>query len=340
MEILKYTKKHLNYKDVHTQILVLAVITIVIVAHIYYVVKSGGIDVIQMICQMILMVIIYIWIYGAPKFYNNIKEQKKIFKSSEYKKCYKEYMALIHKFNFNEWSIRRKIFEIVYAFIWFFVFINSVVLLYYFGIFSLNIIGYITISLFAIAVLLNYFSCYLSFAFAFYIRQVSNIKGIRYNKYLPSASWGLQVLKSNLSNCLVTYFIVTTLYALFFTISMFFSERTSDMIILIQKENYKYFSILITSILTSFSFLAIYLLPSIFLQRLFLKWKYASLKELEEKLIGVEQSGDKQELTWVIERIKEVSNDKIREKYLDVMIAVTTVVMNVLTIIIFIIDYV
>ena len=341
MEILKFFKKNLNHKDPHTQILISLSCSLIIIFHIiYFFTNDKTLDIIQIICQIILVLIILIWIFSSTKFFNCIKELEKLFKTKQYKNAYRKYINLIHQFNYKKWSIRRIFIELIYVFAWFFPFINAMVQLYHFGFVPSNFIGTITIILFAIAIYLNYFSSHLSFSFAFFIYQISKIEKLDYNRNLPSATWGFQILKYNISLCLFTYFIVSSLYTMFFIVIIFFTHRTRDMVILINNEILKYYAMLIVFILTSFTFFILLLLPNIFLYNLFSKWRHASLYYFEKKLLSIKKHENCQEKIWIIERIKDISNDRMRKNYIDLIIAITNIILNISAITSFIIEYI
>ena len=214
MEILKHFRKNLNYKDIHTQILAVIFCLLLGIAHIYIFLTNGrSIDIIQIICQFILILIISIWVFGAPGFYYDIKILKKLFKSKQYKDKYRDYLDLMNQFNYKKWSVKRSILELIYTFLWFFLFINAIVQLFHFKFIPSNLIGIITISLYVMAVYLNYFSCHMSFCLVFLICQITGIKDLDYNKKLPSATWGLQLLRDNLLYIIFyCYYIFPTAY--------------------------------------------------------------------------------------------------------------------------------
>ena len=50
----------------------------------------------QFVCQVLLLVIIYIWVYFAPKFKERIEELEKIFWGSGYRDLYDETVKLMY----------------------------------------------------------------------------------------------------------------------------------------------------------------------------------------------------------------------------------------------------
>ena len=87
-------------------------------------------------------------------------------------------------------------------------------------------------------------------------------------------------------------------------------------------------------ILTSFLFFILFLIPYILLHRMYMRWKNNSLYYYERKLNNIE---DKKER--IIERIREINNDKIRKNNIDIIIAITTIALNTSSIAAFILDY-
>lgn len=103
MEMLEFVEKNLLYKKTHTKILIVCLYLIVAAVHGYVLVFDHTVDFDQFVCQLILVGIIHLWIYAAPKFSARIRSLKDAFpEDSKYNDLCENNKILVKPLRFSK----------------------------------------------------------------------------------------------------------------------------------------------------------------------------------------------------------------------------------------------
>lgn len=132
-------------------------------------------------------------------------------------------------------------------------------------------------TLFIIGLILNYFSCFSSLAFCYYIRELSNAyKELDCREQRPSSTTEFQILRYLASRVSIAFFVISMLYILLLLSCIVLGGP-------IATENLIYFYILILSmvLLCVTCLVVVFLLPKVFLNRLLRRWKRKSAVDLD-----------------------------------------------------------
>lgn len=271
----------------------------------------------------LLLCIIYIFIYSAPKFVNKHKELKNCFDEEIYKQIYYDFDSKIYFFK-NPNSIK-----IIYLTTWS-IFCGIFICL---GIY-LNLIGIETAFLYLIALALNCGSYYYCILYVYFLRTLSNAEGItefRHNLYVPSLSIGFQKLLANFYQNSYVFLIVALLYTVCIYLQLNFVET------IIEGKNFLNLSIyMITFLLGIMTFIFISVTPYFFLKRILIKWKLSSICTLENEITKYNNK------SWpMVEHLTNISvvlqSDKIKNEVdiYSIFLFLSTIAVNIINIISF-----
>lgn len=347
MEIMKIVHIYFDYSRPQVKITMCCLYPILVAINMQWASYVGeSCNVIQLTTQLILLLIIHIWVYSAPKFYLNAIRLDQIFQDSQYASLCKRHIDLMYQLHFETDSARdsiSSIFEIIFksgfCFFWAFVCVKSAYIFRYLGIFPSNLIGDITIFLFLIALFLNYSSYYTCILLTYFLRQVSNlpnIKELHHNQYIPSSSLGLQRLSANASTTSVVFLIVSMLFTIIHIVTILSGMKSDEIRELLEnRPDYFCFVTFSIFILGAGTFLVLYLVPKLFLKRIHRIWKIDSLKKIEGDLRLAEKANDKPEIDRLLTIIDRLNKDnlKIEYSFLEVSVVLTTGMLNIISII-------
>lgn len=347
MEIMKIVHVYLDYSKPRVKITICCLYPALIVINVKWASYTGKpCNIIQLITQLILLLVIHIWIYSAPKFYANTISMDQIFPDSQYISLCERHMDLMYQLHFETNSAKNPIssvYEIIFksgfCFLWIFVWVKCAYIFRYLGILPSNLIGDITISLFSTALFLNFSSYYTCILLTYFLRQVSNlpnIKELHHNRYIPSSSLGLQRLSANASIASVVFLMVSMLFTIIHIVTILSGIRSDEFIELLKKRP-DYFRFITVSIfmLGAGTFFVLYLVPKLFLKRIHRIWKIDSLREFEDALRLAERANNTSEVDRLLTIIDRLNKDNLRIEYgfLEMSVALTTGILNIISII-------
>lgn len=347
MEIMKIVHVYFDYSKPRVKITICCLYPALVIINAKWISYTGEpCSIIQPITQLILLLIIHIWIYSAPKFYINTLSLDQIFLDSQYISLCERHMDLMYQLHFETDSAKDSIsslYEIIFksgfCFLWIYVWVKCAFIFRYLGIFPSNFIGNITFFLFSIALFLNFSSYYTCILFTYFLRQVSNlpnIKELHHNRYIPSSSLGLQRLSSNASIASLVFLIVSMLFTVIHIFIILSGIRANEFIDLLRnRPNYFRFITVSIFILGAGTFFVLYLVPKLFLKRIHRIWKIDSLKEFEDALCLAERANNTSEVDRLLTIIERLNKDNLRIEYsfLEVSVVLTTGILNIISII-------
>lgn len=311
MELMKLVSEKMTYtKSVTQAIFFTASVVYIIADHIWLDSKDMN-HVGLFLTHIFMIIIIYLWVYYAPKMIDRMQEVQIAFNTKAYKKAYKRYEENCSLFSKNM-IIKKIMFFLFWAgFIILYLYALPVLSIVNYGVFIRQMTGFIVF----IALGLNSISCFECISYTLFLRQVSKLNieetvKLEHNVYLPSTSSGFGVLVRFAEQNAMVYFIVSLLFILSYSINIGIPCFMTNVNTQIQQ----YFLLVITFITTILgivTLLIIYLGPLFFLQRIHNKWKINQLIILEGLLIDC-QNNDNSKVLDLIERL---SKDKVRYKY-------------------------
>ncbi len=282
----------------------------------------------------ILLIVIYIWFYYAPIYYKNIIELQSAFKwNDQYASLYKKYIGWIKQFDLNG-NAGVLFIKIGFCLFWFW----GLGYLYYclFGteILPRNLKVLPLLFLHVIISVLNFSSYYLCISFIFFIKKVSELD-LKYNKFLPSTTYGFQLLRKN-SNTIYVFFLLDSLGCTILYIALMYIHGIGN-------ENLRNFDgkflfmTFYVGILGLGSCFGIAIFISHFLKKIYNKWKDEALYNFHTELLEVEKiyENDKdskiRDLAHIIEKLQ---HDKISISRQEIIISIIVGIVNLIAAII------
>ncbi len=305
MEIMEWVFENLNYKNKSGKIAIFVLYVIYFFNLLFMVLTQQKMDYGTFLVQLFFLIIITIWIYMAPYFYNDILSLKSLFTNNdEYNSEYNKMKNKIYLFKFKDNSSICKIIKLVY------IIIGIVILLYelyYFYIYyecQLNFNNFFAIVLVVVSFLLNFSSYYLSLELTYLIRNISKLSNLKYNIFIPSSTYEFVKLKKNVDNASIVFLIIVVLYNLSYITLLI--ARTN------QNNTLEILSALCFLIFSIFSCFYATVLPKYYLYQLFFNWKELSLKKFQEKLYNtMENKSSYKQIEKIVRKINRLNNDKV-----------------------------
>lgn len=301
--LIRYT---LNQKDVHNTILNACAIFFIAI---YVCVTAGWlylftnpslgmvIDWNYYVSIMLLTAVIHVWIYAFLKNIRSIDTLNDLYKgekNSYHVKILPDAKNLIWPFPWTKGcSVVEVVIKALFTILWgvvSYVILFSCSKLKLFDPATNNYIGiYVAMAskvLLKIGLILNYVSYYSSVAFCFFTREIANAEDLECDTRIPWNSKYLRDLLHVSSRSSMSFFAVSMMYLLAVVVCIMPGDRFKDI------ENFKNYLIPLLSatvFLCVVSFIIVSFLPKVFLNRLFRKWKYHAIEELEKDTQTEEQ---------------------------------------------------
>ena len=333
-----------------------------------------------LVAQILYVLIIHAWVYGAVKFkkgYGELKSSVNDFiadnKISD--EQWKHNDDLIYFTNFKNLSFKDCFLKLFYFAAWIAIIVCIVLGLYFIGILRCDYDSGIMLVLIIMASMLFFSSYYLCMDFPYIIRNIANvdIRKVKYNHFRPSQTKEIQLLVHCADAVSIAFFVESSMVSLAYLAAIWFNQRAIELHEIQLRAAYgchaavnattheNVWMIGLTSFLvflpSIISFVPVYALPRIFLNRLIWRLKFHSLSKYisidvvyagrnshaysetdkhEEGLSSYEER-DKLSGMSMIEKVNCVdmlSNDRLQVGMLNTMIAVAVTVLNIVATII------
>jgi len=321
MEIMKWAVDNLNYSEKYGKRFIISLYCALVAFFIFHLYQKD-INIIISLVQLLFIIIINIWIYTVPKFYRDYECLKGLFVGD--KDYYNEYLNNERRsyiFKLKDNSDFFNIVKMIYTFFWGGLIFYHLWFIWHCFCEDLLIDKLFLMVLITISLLLNFSTYYISMLMPFFYRQISNLTNLKYNMFIPSATYEFVKLTKNTNKASITFLTVALTYNIACVTLLF-----SDAVIATQ-----YLNIFIACffIFSFFSFLIVFLLPKFFLHRLLYRWKETALKCFQDKLYGTNNISMVETITNNIERL---NNDKVKfglANIFELVLIITTILYNV-----------
>lgn len=332
MEILKYIYYLCINKKKYIQLFFVSVFLFI------FIIQYKNPNYIQLICQVLLIIILIIWIQSTPKYYYRLNSLKTLFNSSQ------DYCNLCKRY-INQWSYLKihnlqsaleKRIRILYFITWIVTWGSSIaIILFVFKLIPFDCIGITTITLLFISLTLNFSSYYLSLTLVYFFKRVSLLNDLQYNKYLPSATWGLQKLLFYTREGSSTFLIVTLLYTILYTVLILSGIQNKNIFNAINDHSISLLFIIVSLFIIGFiTYFIIFIVPKIFLSNLHKNWKEQSLKTFERELLNAENINDDKKIDLLVNRINTLQKDRFINQFntFEILVTLSTILINIISI--------
>ncbi len=251
---------------------------------------------------IICIAIIHIWIYSTFKLKHSIEKLSEYFQKSNYMKVWSKYSHWFDPFPYDDVEIYEAIFKMLYTLTWVALFFLSLFCTDKLGLYKISsildnnqsvvnrMVIIIGLALFIIGMFLNYFSFYASIILTYFIRNISNnSQYLEFNHTRPSATKEFHELIHISSRTAITFFFESMLYIclLVIPINIMPHDFYADNII------YWWLLMACTLIPCVISFLLVFLLPKLFLNRLLRRWKWMAIDEIDLKMQRIQKKTEK-----------------------------------------------
>lgn len=362
--ILGFINENCNLKHPEIKAGFTVICVIVIQTNILDHFNSPNYHVIQLYISVALLLIIYLWIYYAPKCIIRIQKIRDAFDEDEYAFAYIQYRlntmpvrtcskildekGFIQYSLFNNLEIKddgefkeylknnykkhqeyknHKCIKTVYFLLWICLSAFIVISIWEIRPFTFTKVANTVLLIFSI--FLNYYSFYASIAYAYFIRTLfrKNIDEWKYNKYMPSATHGFSLLVSNVKMNSLIFFLISSLYTFVYMLILY---SPSTNIELAPKEVI-FVQVNIIVLAGSGMTVALFIAGHFFLQRILLKWKETTLQELDENSCNVYNGVIANKLDYTA-LIQKVTSDKIQYSYTNIPSMALTLIIVILNI--------
>lgn len=259
------------------------------------------------ITPWIIITIIYIWLYYAPKYCRNVNDLQKAFEENkEYEKLYIKYKEWIRQ-NDLSGNIKSCLAKITFFLLWFLGTALFDYCLFKMEILSKSLKVLPLYFLHSITSVLNFSSYYLCISFIFFMKKVSQLD-LEHNTILPSATYGFKILKNS----------VNTIYIFFLLDSMFCTIAYVTMCIFciknVKLDNFNAEFIYMTSYVGALglgSCLGIACFINYYFKQIYNKWKDDSLHKLHKELLEAEKENKSTIEKDLLDRIDILQRDRI-----------------------------
>lgn len=340
MWLLEIINKHVNYKNRGMKISFTILCCACFIVHFLNFLMKSRIEIPQFLVQIILLIIIYLSLYIAPKTCLRTDALEIAFDIEDYKIIYDKYR--------NYWMyIKRgehKKKKLTFIIGWCIIVVICCVLSIIIGIITLNLCGAITVGLYVLAMFLNCFSYFTCFLYVMFLRKISNskeIKNYKHNKFLPATSSGFQKLVSNAQQNSMVFLIVAVLFSILYCILLTAQQINSHGSLIIKYPYIVFFLTLQVILLGVGTFCIDYIAPQIFLGRILGRWKEQTLAELESDLYdeSIERYSEREEK--IIVYIENLNNNRIKYRYriVDYILIITTIIANLVSVLSFLLPH-
>lgn len=288
---------------------------------------------------------IHIWIYVATKYEEYIKQLETYFaddknsKNGVYIKIWneaKEWMTFTSNRKCRLYSVFVKL---VYTCAWLGLCVITVWCTYKQGWIPPSIYTYLAILMYIISMFLNYYSYYRSVIFTYFIRNISNKwNKIDFNYMKPSNTDGFRNLVHASSRVAIAFFCDSIMYIL-----LLLGLVVSNQNIAYKENDYLIILVLCTLVPSLISFLVVFLLPKIFLNRLLRRWKREAASLLYEKYKNqienknVNNKKHKKKILEVQARLDMIYNDNFPIIKTELFVAIISCLVEVVAVVITII---
>ncbi len=365
MELINKIEDKGKLSCIKTKIIITICILIILCTHSAYGWSmASGYRVTSFLISICLSVIIYLWIYFAPKLKEEIIELECCFDELGYKYAYNQYKlnlafnkcthdrCLICKENCKgkydevgkECKFPFHIFvKTIYKFCWFIITVYLGWALYKCDLIALYIgagndnslywVGIINLFLYIATMVLNGNGFYYCFANIYFLRTIGRKKTLekwKYNKFLPATTNGLRQIFTYSKRCILIYLLVSSLFSLAYTIMI----ASHPDIRAIDSRHMFCMTFLIILIGAGTS-ITLFVSSHIFIQRILNRWKRQSHMEFQCTLNSLDDS-DLGEIKTIIHLLREIDNDRVNYDFkviLSVILSIVTIVLNILNII-------
>lgn len=351
MEMIDFVTSEFNYQDARVRwtFLIVGIMDILWWTLCYiknefpFQVNTG-----QIICHILLLIIIYIWVYFAPKFKDRIAKLEKIFWGYRYDKLYDETVKMMYLYRKDLESKHIGFFlKLSYASLWFFADMYCIMVLSRLEIIPMNGGGIITMTLTLFSLILNFFSFYVGIEFVYFIRRVSNeADRMDYNELLPSSTKGFQELVYDSFWLSIFFFIISFLYTVALVVSLIFWYVDMSKIIginqnldaIVNKNKLIMVMIVLICMQGLLTTLLIAYSSSMFLNRILQKWKmkslniyrYAQNERMTGAIVGCDKVGTMLNMQGIMSRICE---DRLRFRFGMYAVGILSIMADIMAVI-------
>ncbi|MBE5988707.1 hypothetical protein BXY41_12150 [Lacrimispora xylanisolvens] len=276
MEVFEFINERINIREKKTKLFFLFLCVLYVMPFIIYyedILSNWHL----LIFDFLILIIIYLWIYYAPKFCHKFELLGCCFKDVSYESFYtekKDFFYLKKRFN---------IYKASFIVIWILSIIAVISIAHRTHFYLYNIFGAYSLVIFILSMVLNGASYYFCISYVIYLRYLSNFAGtkkFKCNKYIPSSTYGFQFLISFSNNNAYVFLIVSLLYSICGYLILNLISTNVEI-------KQKLYAVVIGGITLLFgigTFIAIFIVPYAFLKRILIMWKENLMKEIEMKI--------------------------------------------------------
>lgn len=346
MEIMNRVADHVKRKSwtYYISICFLFFITIVIIYRYMRILVCPSLNKIQIISSNIVEWVMYsllpsfefaivcIWFYYAPVVIRGLESLRSAFLGvTEYESLYNSYARWMEQFNLRHPG-KNRLFKVCYIFFWAMFLIGAWVLSWtMYGIKgnSGNILVLLCMVLVSSTIILNFSSYYICIIFVYFLIQVYHLGQagkLKYEKSLPSATFGFQLL-IHTAGTIQTYFLLDSFLS---TISFYCYWQIIEKNI---KNTTDWRSWLVTSYIMLFtvifglmSWFFIVLMARTYLYRLHNEWKFKSLQEINE---NSEREDDRNSEEEILAKKEKLIGDKVSISWWECLISLVVLAAHI-----------
>lgn len=306
----------------------------------------------QMVEQMLFCVLIFFWIYGAPKYYRGYENLRSALLSltggsEEGMALWEKHAALFDPGKRDHDGRMACVVKTVYRILWWSMSALSIFCCWMFRMVPYRIPGVLTLALLLVSHLLCYYSWWMCNAYSYFLRDVSKIKSLTgFNRCRPSETLAFQCLLHDSAMTSVAFFIVSMLFSVILGVAVLLEGIVGGTEI---SQGQIVFMAMIAGTPGLISLIPVAVLPKLFLYRILRRWKREVIADYEERIrasLAMEERKKKRRKEnrrkerereaarreWS-ECIHQVSQDNLHIHSLEIAGTITAVTINVATII-------
>ena len=280
--------------------------------------------------HILLLIVVYIWLRVTPYYYDYLHSLENVFENNpEYKEEYSKFVHRAEQFNLS-YSSKSSWLKVIYLMAWLLFGAGFVYYIDYLGLLPPGRMRYLAVFFVVITLVLNFSSYFICMAFTHFIIGVTRIKELKYNVYMPSATYGFQKIKKA-ANITYLFFLADSFLCIFaYTYYVFLFGPGNDQL----KNNileFIYIS-LYMGVFGFWSFIIITFRVKFYLNRMYDSWKKNSIKVFQNRLYEAEKKNDEISINAVNELISNLQKDKMSVSGIEVVASFSTFVLNIISI--------
>lgn len=280
--------------------------------------------------HILLIVVIYVWLRVTPYYYDYLHSLENVFDDNpEYKEEYSKFVHRAEQFNLSYGS-KSSWLKAIYLMTWVLFGVGFDYCLTCLKLLPSGNMGYIALFFIAIMQIFNFSSYFICMAFTYFIIGVTRIKNLKYNIYIPSATYGFRQIRKA-ANITYLFFLVDSFICIFaYTYYVWLFAPGNNLL-----KDHIFIFIFISLYLGGFglwSFIIITFRVKFYLNRMYNNWKENSVKVFQEKLYKAEKKKDEIRISAVNEIIANLQKDKMDVSRIEVIVSFSTFVLNIISI--------